>query len=108
MKNKYPIGNRLKNNKDLWRTSRSPWNCVGFYIINFSQQKIRASRVLKYIRYPLPNKSDLIKRINFATIFSKFDMNSRYYQISLEEKDKYRTSFVLPFQHYEWNVMHND
>ena len=32
-------------------------------------------------------------------------MKLEYYQIQLEEKDKYKTAFVVPFGHYEWNVM---
>jgi hypothetical protein len=32
-------------------------------------------------------------------------LKSGYYQIQLEEKDKYKTAFVVPFGHYEWNVM---
>nr|KYP43964.1 polyprotein [Cajanus cajan] len=61
------------------------------------------NKVLKWIRYPLPNKSGLIKRLNNATIFSKFDMKSGYYQISVKEEDRYKTTFVVPFGHYEKN-----
>jgi len=32
-------------------------------------------------------------------------MKSRYYKIKIKEEDKYNTSFVVPFGHYEWNVM---
>jgi len=32
------------------------------------------NKVLKWIRYPLSNKIDLIKRIHDVIIFSKFDM----------------------------------
>jgi len=63
------------------------------------------NKVLKWIRYPLPNKINLIKRIHDATIFSKFDMKSGYYQISVKEEDKYKITFVIPFRHYEWNIM---
>ncbi|RDY05955.1 Orf V, partial [Mucuna pruriens] len=63
------------------------------------------NKVLKWIRYPLPNKNDLIKRIQNATIFSKFDLKSGYYQIGVKEEDRYKTTFVVPFGHYEWNVM---
>nr|KYP51741.1 Retrotransposable element Tf2 [Cajanus cajan] len=48
------------------------------------------NKVLKWIRYPLPNKSELISRIYNATIFSKFDMKSGYYQIKVKEEDKLR------------------
>jgi len=47
----------------------------------------------------------MIKRIHDATIFSKFDLKSEYYQISIDEKDKYKLSFLVPFRHYEWNGM---
>ena len=63
------------------------------------------NKVLKWIRYPLPNKSDLIKRLNKANIFSKFDLKSGYYQIAVKEEDRYKTAFIVPFGHYEWNVM---
>jgi len=43
------------------------------------------NKVLEGIRYPLPNKNDLIKIIHDATIFSKFDLKSGYYQISIED-----------------------
>ncbi|KAH7575879.1 hypothetical protein JRO89_XS02G0239400 [Xanthoceras sorbifolium] len=34
---------------------------------------------LKWIRYPIPNKKDLINRLYKACIFSKFDMKSGYW-----------------------------
>lgn len=32
-------------------------------------------------------------------------MNSGFWKIQIAEKDKYKTSFTVPFEHYEWNVM---
>ena len=32
-------------------------------------------------------------------------MKFGYYQISVREEDRYKTAFVVPFSHYEWNVM---
>ena len=32
-------------------------------------------------------------------------MKSRFWQIQLIEKYKYKTAFIVPFGHYEWNVM---
>jgi len=34
------------------------------------------NNILKWIRYPLPNKQELIKNLYKAVIFSKFDMKS--------------------------------
>nr|KYP66817.1 polyprotein [Cajanus cajan] len=101
--------------KKLIRPSKSPWSCTAFYVQNASEIERGEPRmvinykplnkVLKWIRYPLPNKSELISRIYNATIFSKFDMKSGYYQIKVKEEDKYKTAFVVPFGKYEWNVM---
>ena len=32
-------------------------------------------------------------------------MKSGFWQIQIDEKDKYKTAFTVPFGHYEWNVM---
>ena len=63
------------------------------------------NKVLQWIRYPLPNKKDLLDRLYKAIIFSKFDMKSRFWQIQIDEKDRYKTAFTVPFGHYEWNIM---
>jgi len=86
-------------NKGLIRPSQSLWSCSGFYVMKAFELESGAPRlvinykplnkVLKWIRYPLPNKTDLIKRIHDATIFLKFDMKLRYYQTSLKEDNQY-------------------
>ena len=32
-------------------------------------------------------------------------MKSGFWQIQIEETDRYKTAFTVPFGHYEWNVM---
>ena len=32
-------------------------------------------------------------------------MKSEFWQIQIDEKDRYKTAFIVPFGHYEWNVM---
>ena len=101
--------------RGLIRASKSPWSCSAFYVFNQAERERGAPRmvinfkplnkVLRWIRYPLPNKKDLITRIQKGSIFSKFDMKSGYYQIQIAEEDKYKTAFTVPFGHYEWNVM---
>lgn len=71
------------------------------FVINYKP----LNEVLQWIRYPLPNKKDLIDRLHNASIFSKFDIKSGFWQIKIEEKDRYKISFIVPFRHYEWNVM---
>ena len=63
-------------NKNLIRKSQSPWNCAILYVqkpseiergdprlvINYKP----LNKVLKWIRYPIPNKRDLIGRLHNA------------------------------------------
>ena len=102
-------------NKGLIRKSKSPWSCAAFYVnkqaeleqgvpklvINYKP----LNKALQWIRYHIPNKKDLLDRLHEATIFSKFDMKSGFWQIQIDEKDRYKTAFTVPFSHYEWNVM---
>ena len=101
--------------KKLIRPSHSPWSCAAFYVQKASEIERGTPRlvinykplnkVLQWIRYPIPNKKYLIQRIYNATIFSKFDMKSGFWQIQIKPEDRYKTTFTVPFGHYEWNVM---
>ena len=101
--------------KGLIRDSKSPWSCSAFYVMNSAEIERGAPRlvinykplnkVLQWIRYPIPNKRDLLKRLHSAQIFSKFDMKLGFWQIQINEKDRYKTGFNVPFGHYEWNVI---
>jgi uncharacterized protein YqgQ len=72
--------------KGLIRKSKSPWSCSAFYVQKNAELERGAPRfvinykllneALKWIRYPIPNKKDLLSRLYDATIFSKFDMKS--------------------------------
>jgi len=102
-------------NKKLIRPSKSPWSCAAFYVNKQAEQERGTPRLvinykplnqaLKWIRYPIPNKKDLLNRLHSAKIFSKFDMKSGFWQIQIQEKDRYKTAFTVPFGQYEWNVM---
>ncbi|KAL4197042.1 hypothetical protein AMTRI_Chr04g249260 [Amborella trichopoda] len=66
-------------NKKLIRPSSSPWSCAAFYV-NKNAEKERGvpmlvinykplNKVLKWIRYLIPNKKDLLDRVAQACIF---------------------------------------
>ncbi len=55
------------------------------------------NKALKWIRYPIPNKKDLLQKLFAAKIFSKFDMKSGFWQIQIAPKDCYKTAFTVPF-----------
>jgi len=77
--------------KGLIQKSKSPWSCAAFYV----NKKVELERgtprlvinykplnqALQWIRYPIPNKKDLLNILNSAKMFSKFDMKSRFWQI---------------------------
>jgi hypothetical protein len=75
--------NGLKS-KGLIRELKSPWSCAAFYVNNHAKKERGTPRlvinykplnkVLKRLRYPFPDKRDLLKRIVKAQIYSKFNM----------------------------------
>ena len=101
--------------KGIIRKSKSPWSCPTFYVqknaeiergvprlvINYKP----LNKVLEQVRYPIPNKRDLVNRLSKAIIFNKFDMKSGFQQIWVRESNKYKTAFTIPFGHYKWNMM---
>jgi hypothetical protein len=101
--------------KKIIRHSKSPWSCPAFYVQKNAELERGVPRlvinykplnkVLEWIRYPIPNKQNLINRLSDSVIFSKFDLKSGFWQIQIHEDDKYKTAFTTPFGHYEWNVM---
>ena len=101
--------------KKLIRKSKSPWSCSTFYV----QKQVELGRgtprlvinykplkdALRWIRYPIPNKKDLLQRLVKFNVFSKFDIKSRFWQIQIAEKHGHKITFVVPFGYYEWNIM---
>ena len=53
----------------------------------------------------IPNQKDLLEKLYIAKIFSNFDMKSSFQQIQIAKKYKYNAIFIVPFGHYELNVM---
>ncbi|KAM3188706.1 hypothetical protein P3L10_034574 [Capsicum annuum] len=74
--------------KGIIRSSNSPWSCSAFYVNNSAEKERGTPRlvinykplnvVLKWIRHPIPNKRDLLKRTYKANLYSKFDMKSGF------------------------------
>jgi hypothetical protein len=86
---------------------RSPWSCVAFYVNKNSEIEQGTQRfvinykplnkALKLIRYSIPNKKDLLQKLYSAFIFSKFDIESRFWKIKIHPKNRYKTIFTVLF-----------
>jgi len=74
--------------KRLIRLSKSPWSCAAFHVNDMAERERGVPRVvinyeplnkvLQWIRYPIPNKRDLLNRLSEAKIFLRFDMKSGF------------------------------
>nr|GEY93109.1 TPA: orf y [Tanacetum cinerariifolium] len=56
-------------------------------------------------QYSLLGINTIIKRVGGAKIFSKFDLESRFYQVAMDEESITWTTFLVPGGLYEWLVM---
>ena len=88
---KQEIDSLLK--KKLIKPLIFPWSCAVFHVQNVAKLERSAPRlvinykslnkVLKWIRYHIPNKQNLLKRLNSVVMFSKFDMKSGFWQVQI-------------------------
>ena len=70
--------------------------CVDFRPLNES--------VLREV-HPLPKVDDTLAQLAGATVFSKLDANSGFWQVKLDESSKDLTTFITPFGRFRFNKM---
>ena len=56
-------------------------------------------------KYPLPRIEDLFDQLKGASVFSKIDMRSGYYQLRVKDVNVPKTTFRTRYGHYEFLVM---
>lgn len=102
--------------QNIIRPSKSPWNSPIWIVPKkkdaSGQQKWRLVcdfRKLNEITigdsYPLPNIENILDQLGNAFYFSTLDLASGFYQVELEEKDKFKTAIATPSGLYEFNRM---
>jgi hypothetical protein len=97
--------------KGFIRPSNSPWGapvlfapkkdgglrfCIDYRGLN--KQTVKNA-------YPLPRADDLIDQLQGAKYYSKIDLRSGYWQISIDSADVFKTAFRTRYGHFEWLVL---
>ena len=87
----------------------TPWY-AGMVVVPKKAGKVRICVDLKPLNesvlrenHPLPHVDEILAQLNGATIFSKLDANSGFWQIPFTEQSKLLTTFITPFGHYCFN-----
>ncbi|KAA3466121.1 DNA/RNA polymerases superfamily protein [Gossypium australe] len=98
-------------NKGFARPSYSSWGAPILFVkkkdgsmrlcIDYQQ----LNKVTVKNKYPLPRIDDLFDQLKGATVFSKIDLRSGYYQLRVKDSDVPKTTFRTRYGHYEFFVM---
>ena len=100
----------LKNN--IIRPSTSPFVSPILLVAKKEEGQMRCCvdyRALNSVtikdKYPIPNIQLIIDSLHGAKYFSTLDLLSRYWQIEIAEKHKYKTVFICEYGLYEFKCM---
>ena len=86
--------------------------CAGMVAVPKKNGKLQIRVDLKHLNeavqrevHPLPKVNETLAQLSGATIFSKLDANSGFWQIPLNEQSRPLTTFISPFGHYWFNKL---
>ncbi|KAH9716984.1 hypothetical protein KPL71_021659 [Citrus sinensis] len=99
----------------LIEPTSSQWACQAFYVEKHSEI-VRGKKclVIDYQplnmflqddKFPLPRRQSMFTFLKNAQIFSKFDLKSGFWQLSIEPSERYKTAFCIPNAHFQWTVL---
>ena len=91
--------------------SVSPWGALVLFVkkkvgtLRMCIDYRQINKVTVKNKYPLPRIEDLFDQLRGASVFSKIDLRSGYYQLRVKEVDVPKTAFRTRYGHYEFLVM---
>ena len=103
---------RMENNGVISKvTTPTPW-CAGMVVVPKRDGTVRICVDFKVLNesvlrevYPIPKVDDTLAQLAGATIFSKIDANSGFWQIPLAEVSRPLTTFITPYGRYLFNKL---
>ena len=97
--------------KGFIRPSISPWGAPVLFVkkkdgtLRMCIDYRQINKVTVKNKYPLPRIEDLFDQLKGASVFSKIDLRSGYYQLRVKDIDVPKTAFRTRYGHYEFLVM---
>ncbi|KAG8496889.1 hypothetical protein CXB51_008087 [Gossypium anomalum] len=96
--------------KDFARPSYSPWGAPVLFVKKDGSMRLcidyrQLNKVTLKNKYPLSRIDDPFDQLRGATVFSKIDLRSGYYQLKVKDQDVPKTAFWTRYGHYEFLVM---
>ncbi|XP_070004507.1 uncharacterized protein [Nicotiana sylvestris] len=63
------------------------------------------NKIIVKNKYPIPLMADLFDRLGGATVFTKINLKTGYWQVRIAEGDEYKTIYVTRYGSYDFLVM---
>ena len=89
----------------------TPW-CAGMVVVKKKTGDVRICVDLKPLNesvlrevHPIPSVDETLGKLAGATVFSKLDANSGFWQIPLSENSRLLTTFITPFGRFCFNKL---
>ncbi|KAL4388726.1 hypothetical protein GQ457_09G011400 [Hibiscus cannabinus] len=93
------------------RPSVSPWGAPVLFVkkkdgtLRLCIDYRKLNKLTVKNKYPLPRIDDLFDQFRGASVFSKIDLRSGYYQLKVKDSDVFKTAFRTRYGHYEFLMM---